>query len=77
MAQKSSRKKRKKSRKITINPQGVLWDIEINEPIICLLDQSENCFGRCQWLSITDEELVTCQDMVIGKLVSEPKDGHG
>lgn len=56
-----------------VDPQGVLREVDSKKPISCLLDPYDNCHGRCQWLSIDEEEIAKCQTAVIGKVVSPPE----
>ena len=70
-----SRKKNKANqlREIIINQQGVLCELETDQPISCLVGEEKTCMSRCNWLSLDETGIAKCQELVIGKLVSKVK----
>ena len=62
-------------RELIIKAEGILWDVKADGPIPCPLGPYDDCFGRCEWLSIGDDGIAKCQETVLGKLQpEEPKD---
>ena len=47
--------------------------------VLCPMEPYDDCSGRCEYLSITDDGIAQCHEMVLGKLkppepkVKEPK----
>ena len=69
MAVKRGRKPEKKIlREIIIKREGTLWDVNADGPIPCTMEPYDDCFGRCEFLSINVDGIAKCHDMVLGKI---------
>ncbi|KPK76378.1 MAG: hypothetical protein AMJ79_06785 [Phycisphaerae bacterium SM23_30] len=65
--------KQSRLKPLLIKPDGALWDVEKKTHIACVLDLYDNCFGRCRWLSIDENQIARCQNTILGKISATPK----